>query len=88
MIDDILEERSHTHGDFKENAEAAQILKNTIRIYKKPGIELTPVQREALDNICQKIARIITGNPNHADNWLDVSGYATLALRELTNVKA
>jgi len=48
-------------------------------------LNLTLVQQEALANICQKIARIITGNPNHADNWHDIAGYATLAENAIDN---
>ena len=78
---EILAERGKTHGDFAENAVCSQNLKAIVYGH---GCELlTPVQREALDNICQKISRIITGNPNHKDSWVDIAGYATLAAREI-----
>ncbi len=32
--------------------------------------------------ICLKISRIVTGDPEHPDNWHDIAGYATLAERE------
>lgn len=76
-VEETLAQRQNTHGDFAVNAEAAQVLKRTVVAYKTQT--LSTVQAEALDNICQKIARIITGNPNHADNWHDIAGYATLA---------
>lgn len=82
-VDETLAQRQSTHGDFTKNAEAAQMLKRTVRAYKL--LDLTLVQQEALDNICQKIARIITGNPNHADNWHDIAGYATLAEKAIDN---
>jgi hypothetical protein len=36
------------------------------------------MQREALDMILHKIARIVNGNPNETDHWHDIAGYATL----------
>lgn len=36
------------------------------------------VQRQALTVICDKLARIISGDPNYADNWHDIQGYAKL----------
>ena len=76
-IDTTLAQRQQTHGDFSSNAEASQMLKRTVLAYTTQ--KLSVVQLEALDNICQKIARIITGNPNHSDSWHDIAGYATLA---------
>lgn len=83
MIDETLNQRRNTHGDFAKNAAASQALKAMVRTHAMQ--QLTTVQTEALDNICQKIARIITGNPNHADNWHDLAGYATLAEREINH---
>jgi len=42
-------------------------------------------QREALDMICHKIARIVNGNPDYADSWTDIAGYATLVAERLEN---
>ena len=81
MIDKTLEERQSTHGNFADNAKCAQALKACM--YDHVVCALTLVQREALENICQKMARILTGSPNHADNWHDIAGYATLAERDI-----
>jgi len=83
LVQETLEERKETHGDFAVNAEFAQRLKFLCR--NSQHVQLSPVQAEALDNICQKLGRIIVGNPNHADNWHDIAGYATLAEREIIN---
>jgi hypothetical protein len=82
-VEETLAQRQGTHGDFAVNATASQVLKRTVVAYKTQS--LSSVQAEALDNICQKIARIITGNPNHADNWHDIAGYATLAENAIDN---
>ncbi len=82
-VQETLAQRQVTHGDFKHNAEASQALKRCVE--EHTGVALTVVQIEALHNICQKIARIITANPEHADSWHDIAGYATLAERECKN---
>jgi hypothetical protein len=79
---DILEERQGTHGDFAWVAEISQELKDCFR-QKADWYNLTNVQREALDNIAQKTARIFSGNPNFADHWVDIQGYAKLAEKEI-----
>jgi hypothetical protein len=79
---DILEERQKTHGEFADVAEISQELKNVFR-NKEGWVSLTRVQREALDNIAQKTARIFSGNPNFADHWVDIQGYAKLAENEI-----
>jgi uncharacterized protein (DUF1778 family) len=78
-VQDTLKARENTHGDFVINAACSQALKQLLANY---GVtQLSDVQAEALDNICQKLSRIVTGNPNHKDNWHDIAGYALLAER-------
>jgi len=84
-VEGTLHQRSSTHGDFAENARTAQALKNYMHSSDN-WLDMSSTQQEALENICQKIARILVGNPNHADNWHDIAGYATLAEKELKNV--
>jgi len=38
-----------------------------------------PVQREALDQIVVKLARICAGDPACSDHWRELAGYAWLA---------
>ena len=82
MKKDILEERQGTHWDFADVAEISQELKDYFR-QKASWYDLTYIQREALDNIAQKTARIFAGNPNFADHWVDIQGYAKLAEKEI-----
>lgn len=37
---------------------------------------LVPDQQESSDMICHKNGRIINGNPEHADSWVDIAGCA------------
>ena len=71
----ILDEREKTHGSYANVARVSQHLKTYIH---NEGARLTPEQRESLDMICVKIARIVCGNPNEPDHWIDISGYAEL----------
>ena len=85
-VNETLEQRANTHGDFHDNATISQEIKHLI--FTSPNVaEFLPVQAEALDMIAQKIARICCGDPNEVDHWLDISGYSTLVCKSLTEVK-
>jgi hypothetical protein len=76
-IEQTLAERGARYGDFSDHAKCAQSLQDTLR--HEPGWNrLSDVQRQSLTVICDKIARIMTGDPNYADNWHDIQGYAKL----------
>lgn len=77
VITDTLTERGSRYGAFARHAEITQTLKDGLRNH--PGwAKLTYNQREALEMICHKIGRILNGDPNYADSWHDIAGYATL----------
>lgn len=81
-VNEILDERAKTHGDFTDVAGTAQSIKAIIAAgasHKKLSLS----QKEALDMIASKTARIVEGDPNHVDSWQDISGYAELVVREL-----
>ena len=40
--------------------------------------DLQPYQRESLEMIQHKVARILNGDPTYADSWHDIAGYAML----------
>jgi len=82
QTDDLLNEREGTHGLFAETSAFAQALKGALRGAVQWDA-LSAAQREALDMISNKMARICNGNPDHRDHWLDVAGYAILAARTL-----
>ena len=78
--EELLTSRNSTHGDFADNARVSQALKFIIANHTGHKVSLT--QHEALDMICLKISRIITGDPNFKDHWDDIAGYATLAAKD------
>ena len=81
-VDSTLAERGNRYGKFSGHATIAQILKHDL--HRFAGWEkLNPSQAEALDMIAHKIARILNGDPNYADSWHDIAGYATLIDNQL-----
>ncbi len=80
--DEILNEREETHGLYEDVSQTAQALKNCFAVQAN-WLLLSPVQRESLDLIATKLARILNGNPDEIDHWEDVAGYARLVVREL-----
>ena len=78
----LLTERSKTHGNWIDNARIAQSTKELWR--KENGWErLSDAQREALEMIAHKIARVLSGDPNYVDHWADVAGYAELVVKQV-----
>lgn len=76
-IEQTLEERGKRYGDFTGHAAITQGLKNDMQM-TDGWAKLDPIHREALDMIVHKIGRILNGDPNYADNWHDIAGYAKL----------
>lgn len=86
-IQDTLDQRGKRYGDFSDHARIAQGLQDVMRSCAHPFDDcvndlawnrLSPVQKQALTAIADKIARILSGDPNYADNWHDIQGYAKL----------
>ena len=80
----VLNEREKTHGDFADTAMIAQSLKAVISAYREQKCREWPtVQLEAMDMICTKISRIVSGDNNCKDSWDDLAGYANLVSERL-----
>jgi hypothetical protein len=83
-VDAILDSRAKDYGKFIEGAEIMQMLKRVVHNYiEKRGTPLAFDQREAIDMIIHKLGRIINGNPDKVDHWVDIAGYATLVAERL-----
>ena len=83
-IREILNERGERYGTFENHAAISQSLK---RVMFATGKSLDDDQSEALEMIAHKIARILNGDPNYVDSWLDIAGYATLVAERLNGNK-
>lgn len=80
----VLVERGSRYGKFTGHAEVTQRLKDVIAAnLRQRDKTLAPDQQEALDMICHKIGRIINGDPDYADSWIDIAGYAKLVADRL-----
>lgn len=88
-VSTTLNERGNRYGDFTDHAMIAQDLQDVMRgavttFGCKNGQvqmgwnKLLPIQKQALTVMADKIARILSGDPNYADNWHDIQGYAKL----------
>jgi len=83
-INDTLAERGSRYGNFKAHAEITQDLKGIILSHlAQRQKEIANDQMEALDMICHKIGRIVNGDPDYADSWHDIAGYAQLVANRL-----
>lgn len=76
-VNKTLDERGERYGKFRNHAELSQKLKQAMK-EKATWWDLSPSQQKSLEMIAHKIARILNGDPNYADNWHDIAGYATL----------
>lgn len=79
-INNTLQERGTRYGEFVDHAYITQRLKQVAATFlMQHNKTLTPAQQESLDMIFHKIGRILNGDPNYADSWHDIAGYAKLA---------
>lgn len=76
-VQDTLATRGEQYGQFKDVAALSQELKDVYYGGASYG-KMDAIQREALDMIASKIARILNGNPHNYDSWHDIAGYAEL----------
>lgn len=87
-VTQILTERGNRYGKFTGHAECTQTLKAFFK--SKMGAKwdnLADDQKEALEMIAHKLGRIMNGDPNYADSWVDIAGYAKLVSDRLEGVE-
>lgn len=75
----ILADRGSKYGKFEDHAKVTVALKTVLfqRCVERQ-MSMKPDQCEALDMICHKLGRIVNGDPDYADSWDDIAGYAKL----------
>lgn len=78
----VLSERGSRYGSLMSNATISQNLKEIL--HNSTNWEaMPPDMKEALHMIVHKIARIVEGDFNYDDSWIDISGYSTLIVERL-----
>jgi len=80
-----LAERGARYGKFTDHAACTQDLKHVMQ-GQRGWDELPDDAREALEMIQHKVGRILCGDPNYADSWHDIAGYAKLVEDRINNV--
>ena len=81
-IEKTLQARAESYGAFDDLARLSQSLKREMSKGKQ-WCEMSPYQREALEMIVHKIARLLNGDCDHVDSWHDIAGYAQLVEHKL-----
>jgi len=83
-VEATLDARALDYGKFIEGAEVMQMLKRVVQnALSNRDKVLAHDQAEAMDMIIHKIGRIVNGNPDVVDHWLDIAGYAQLVADRL-----
>lgn len=77
--DETINERAVDYGKFKDGAALMQGMKRLVADHARAHDKtFADDQWEALEMILHKIGRIVNGNPDKVDSWVDIAGYATL----------
>src|SRR5690606_26379825 len=76
-VNETLSQRGSRYGDFASHARITQGIKKVMRETGNWD-KLDPVKKEALEMIAHKVGRILNGDPEYADSWHDIAGYAVL----------
>ena len=83
-VEKLLAERGQRYGNYKAQAAIAEKVRETLFAALVNQVKLLePDQADALHMIAVKLSRIVNGDPDYADNWRDIAGYATLVADRL-----
>lgn len=81
-LEQTIAQRRGRYGPLIESGEVAMKLEDYLR--SLPGWErLAYDQREALAMVMHKISRIMCGDPDYDDSWIDIAGYAQNVVNRL-----
>jgi len=87
-IDEILNERGARYGAFNRHAAITQLLKDAMKVHEEDWMRLSASKKECLEMIQHKIGRIINGDSNYLDSWVDIIGYVQLIINEIQESQA
>lgn len=81
-LEQTIAQRRGRYGPLIESGEVAMRLEDYLR--SLPGWErLAYDQREALAMVMHKISRIMCGDPDYDDSWIDIAGYVQNVVNRL-----
>jgi hypothetical protein len=83
-LDATLAERGGRYGKFTGHATVTQRLKRVLaeELAQRSKV-LADDQQEAIDMIFHKIGRVVNGDPDYDDSWIDMAGYPKLVADRL-----
>ena len=81
-IEVTLLERGTKYGEYEDHARITQGIKSAMR-NSKNWKTLSADKREALEMVAHKIGRILNGDPEYKDSWVDIEGYIHLVSEKL-----
>jgi hypothetical protein len=81
-VNEILAERGSRYGVFSEHARVTQGIKDRMRDSKNWKF-LEDDMKESLEMLAHKMGRILNGDPDYADSWVDIAGYSQLIVNRL-----
>ena len=88
-IDDIQKQRGSTYGSFSDNAtvyiKLQNIIIDAVENNEHHGDKFTPEMMLALTMSIHKISRIVNGNPEYLDSWIDAESYLNLGRKSIEN---
>jgi hypothetical protein len=88
-LNTVLAERGKEYGEFHGHAAIAQHFKRIAALHLATQSKvLADDQQEAMEMVFHKLARIINGNADNIDSWLDIAGYTTLVANRLAALDA
>ena len=73
-MNELLASRKSLYGPFRGQAEVAQNIKDAMKISTNWD-SLEPYQKEGLEMVAHKIARMLNGSSLYEDNLVDIIGY-------------
>lgn len=85
-VEEVLKDRTKTYGSFNSNALCTQEMYK-VALCGESNHKLMSIHKEAIHMILHKISRIVNGDPNYDDSWVDISGYATLVVKHIRGEK-
>lgn len=81
-INNVLKERGKRYGAFDEHARITQNIKRAMRDSPNWDV-LSDDKRECLEMLAHKIGRVLNGDPEYKDNFVDIAGYSELVALKL-----
>ena len=79
-LHNTLVERDGNYADIRDNSRTFGEIVEALGLLRPTNTAWSATQVHCISNIVTKLARLSTGDTSHQDSWLDIAGYAILAL--------